>query len=64
MKDENLQLFTFNEVSQPMTLPNFQNIFEWTLPFIGQCVKHLTGRLLKLDDKKITAGLKKILESK
>jgi hypothetical protein len=40
-----------------MVLPNFQNAFEWSVPFIGQCLQHFCKHLVKLDKARMTPKL-------
>lgn len=54
-----LEVRTFAEVEHPVSLPNFQNLFAWSLPFVANCTDHLFKHLLKLapGGQKITAIL-------
>jgi hypothetical protein len=54
---------TFSEVEHPVSLPNFQNLFEWSLPFIANCTEHLFTHLLKLAPLK-NKKLQQIMHSK
>lgn len=59
-----IELRTFQQVSHPLVLPNFMNAFEWTMPFLTDCVTHAFKYFLMLDNCKVSKKLQQIIESK
>ena len=39
-------------------------MFQWTIPFLGQCVTHVVKHFLTVDNKKVSRKLKEIMDSK
>ena len=58
------KILCFKEVEHPLVFPNFENAFEWTIPFIGNCINHAVKNLLKFDNNKVSRKIREIMNSK